>query len=245
MTIQLEHVSFRYRNQWILDNVDFVVREREFVALVGPNGGGKSTLVKAILGLVSPQKGQISVFGKTPLKSRKNIGYVPQFIHFNREFPASVFDVVSFAMIGNFPTFSKTKKQQQNDAIHKALEQTELTDLKHAQINELSGGQVQRVLLARAIANSPKALILDEPTANIDMHIEKNVFDLLKVLAEKMAIIVVSHDVGFISDYVSRVACLNNKLHWHTPQSVDGNVIQSLYDQPVNMVQHYHGHAHD
>ena len=237
--ISLKNVSFSYGEAPVLESITLDIGEREFLGVVGPNAGGKSTLLKLILGLLQPTRGSIRVFDQTPKKGRRDIGYVPQYPVFNRDFPISVEQTVLMGRLGRSGLFGHYTSADRDSAM-RAMEETEIATLAKRQLNTLSGGQLQRVLLARALACDPQMLILDEPTANIDMRLETDIFDLLKGLNKRLSIIVVSHDIGFISQYVDRVACLNRTLICHHTEEIDGQTISDLYGSDVRMVAHHH-----
>ncbi|HEY5604464.1 MAG TPA: metal ABC transporter ATP-binding protein [Gammaproteobacteria bacterium] len=237
--IELDNVSFRFDGPLVLDHVSLKVTKGEFLGIVGPNGGGKSTLLKLILGLLEPESGHISVLGKSPKRGRAAIGYVPQYAAFERSFPITVQDAV---LLGLLDKKTKMLGYSNGDfqAVRDALRETEIEDLKDRLLSTLSGGQLQRVLIARALVSRPEILILDEPTSNIDSRVEEDIFDLLKKLNERSTILVVSHDIGFISEYVTRVACLNRTLVCHETSAISGKTIEELYGSPVHMIQHHH-----
>lgn len=237
--ITIDKVSFSYNGPLALENINLSIAKGEFLGVVGPNGGGKSTLLKLVLGLLQPDTGKISVLGSSPEKGRAAIGYVPQQARFKRDFPITVEDTVLLGRLGKSKTlWGYTKKDRK--LAEKALRETEILDLKDRRLNTLSGGQFQRVLIARALVCDPEILILDEPTSNIDLRMEEDIFDLLKRINQRATIIVVSHDVGFISQYVSRVACLNRTLICHETSAISGKMIEDLYATPVQMIQHVH-----
>ena len=235
--ITLEDVSFSYGGPLVLEHVNLSVERGEFLGLVGPNGGGKSTLLKIVLGLLEPGAGRVSVLGRRPAEARQSIGYVPQFATFPRHFPVSVEDTVLLGRLGKTRAILGYRKADKEVA-QRVMAETEIADLCKRPIGTLSGGQVQRVLIARALASEPEILILDEPTSNIDMRAETDIFDLLKTLNARMTIVVVSHDIGFISQYVSLIACLNRTLLCHTSSPITGEVIERLYGAPVQMIHH-------
>ncbi|PLX62838.1 metal ABC transporter ATP-binding protein [Sedimenticola selenatireducens] len=237
--VSLQDVSFSYGGPCVLDNVSLEVGEHEFIGIVGPNAGGKSTLLKLMLGLLEPLRGKVRVLGESPERSRTQIGYVPQYPQFSRDFPITVEQTVMMGRLGMSGLFGNYRRRDREVA-RQAMVETEVADLAARQLCTLSGGQLQRVLMARALACEPRILMLDEPTANIDMRIETEIFDLLKRFNRHMTIIVVSHDVGFISGYVSRVACLNRTLICHHTAAIDGDAIRALYDADVRMVEHRH-----
>ena len=230
-----------------LSGIDLQVSQGELLGIVGPNAGGKSTLLKLILGLLQPQAGALRVLGRDPRAASRLLGYVPQHPSFPRDFPITVEQVVQLGRLGmtrdgaapralwpQWPTGSD------REAVRRALSEVEAGEIAKRQIGTLSGGQLQRVLLARALVCEPRILILDEPTANIDQRLEGEIFDLLRVLNARMTILVVSHDTGFISRSVSRVACVNRTLVCHHTDAIDGAVIQDLYGEPVRMIAHAH-----
>lgn len=237
--IKLEDVSFAYDGVGVLEGVNLEVGRREFLGLVGPNGGGKSTLLKLVLGLLAPTRGRVSVLGGSPAAGRRRIGYVPQYPSFSRDFPISVRDCVALGRLGRTRPFGGFTARDRALAAE-AMRETEVAGLAERPIGTLSGGQMQRVLVARALVSEPEVLLLDEPTANIDQRVETEIFDLLKRLSERLAVVVVSHDVGFISRYVTRVACLNRTLMCHATEELTGETISALYGQPVRMIRHAH-----
>jgi len=237
--ISIKDASFSYSGPMILDRISLEVEEGEFLGVVGPNAGGKSTLLKLVLGLLVPLSGSVQVLGREPGAVSRQVGYVPQYPSFSRDFPITVQAAVLMGRLGNSNWYGGYRKQD-HEVVQQAMLETEVADLAQRQLSTLSGGQLQRVLVARALACEPRILILDEPTSNIDMRVETDIFDLLKILNQRMTIIVVSHDVGFISRYVDRVACLNRTLICHHTSSIDGKVINELYGSDVHMVEHVH-----
>lgn len=236
--ISLKDVNFSYNGgPLVLEDINFEIYQNEFIGIIGPNGGGKTTLLKLIMGLLKPISGKITVFNKTPEASRKAIGYVPQFTTFNREFPISVKDVVLMGRLGNTRKFAGYRKKDRN-VVYKVLERLEVEMLQNRPIGTLSGGQLQRVMIARALACEPKLLLLDEPTANIDIHAEKSVLDILNEINREVAIVIISHDIGFVSRYIKKVACLNKTLLCHRTTELSAELIQQLYEVSVRAVRH-------
>lgn len=237
--ISVRDVSFAYDNIPVLENISLDIEEKEFLGIIGPNAGGKSTLLKLVLGLLKPQSGSIRIQGKKPRQQRNIIGYVPQYPAFSRDFPITVKQAVLLGRLGMGGLLGRYSRDD-HEAAEQALAEVEAENLANRLIGALSGGQLQRVLLARALVSNPQILILDEPTANIDMRLESDIFDQLKQLNQRMSIIVVSHDIAFISDYVHRVACLNRTMVCHHTDSIDGLMVQDLYGENVRMVAHHH-----
>jgi zinc transport system ATP-binding protein len=237
--IELESVSFGYGGPPVLEKVSLTVPRGEFLGLVGPNGGGKSTLLKVILGLLTPSAGEVWLLGQRPAQGRRAVGYVPQFASFQRDFPISVEETVMLGRLGRTRWWGGFSAQDRRQA-RRAMADAEVADLGRRPLATLSGGQLQRVLIARALAAEPELLLLDEPTANIDLRAETDIFTLLKQLTERLTVVVVSHDVGFISRYVTRVACLNRTLVCHQTEALTGESIAALYGAPVRLIQHLH-----
>ncbi len=245
--IELQDVGFSYGAAPVLEHIELRVVEGEFLGIVGPNAGGKSTLLKLILGLLQPQSGRIEVLGNRPANARRLLGYLPQYPSFPRDFPITVQQAVLLGRMGTparrgwlgaLTPGRYTKADHL--AVRRALIEVEADDLAERRIGTLSGGQLQRVLLARSLVGEPRILILDEPTANIDQRLESDIFDLLKRLNTRMTILVVSHDVGFVSGYVTRVACINRTLICHNTDAIDGQTLKELYGENVRMVAHRH-----
>lgn len=239
LAVDVRDLAFSYGGSVVLEGVNLQVADGEFIGLVGPNAGGKSTLLKLILGEFEPLAGSVRVFGRSPARARGKIGYVPQYPNFDREFPITVEQVVLLGRLGLGRPLGGYRRGDR-EVVRRVMAETEVADLASRPIGALSGGQLQRVLLARALACEPRLLLLDEPTANIDMRVENEIFDLLKLLSARMAIIVVSHDVAFVSGYVRRVACLNRTLMCHETAAIDGRLINELYGADVRMVEHRH-----
>jgi zinc transport system ATP-binding protein len=234
--IEIHGLNFDYSGVPILEHIDLEVPEGEFIGVVGPNGGGKSTLLKLILGLLTPSTGQVRVLGKSPEAARRRIGYVPQYPPFPRDFPISVEDTVLLGRTRRLGPLTRTDRE----AASRAMKEARVANLRQRPIGSLSGGQLQRTLVARALVSDPELLLLDEPTANIDLRGEEEIFDLLRQLNERMTIVVVSHDIAFISEYVERVACLNRTLVCHRTEAIDSETIQELYGPHIQMIPHQH-----
>lgn len=240
--IRLKNIEFSFQpDQPILHGVNLEVDAGEFLGIIGPNGGGKSTLVKVILGLLEPQAGEIEVLGTTPREAAKQIGYVPQFASFPKDFPISVLETILMGRLG-ITKWWGGYRQNDKDRAYEIMNLLELQDLAHQSIGSLSGGQLQRVLLARALIINPELLILDEPTASVDPHGEKDIFDLLFEHNKEATILLVSHDIGFVSQRIQRVACVNRTLVCHQTSEVTGESIQNLYGEHIHVIDHCHDH---
>jgi len=238
--VTFSDVSFSYNGAPVLEAVNFMIPTRSFTSLVGPNAGGKTTLLKLMLGLLKPDRGRVEIFGMPPVPARPRIGYMPQHIQFDPHFPVNVLDVALMGRLGNGRGIGPYR-QADRDAALEALQRLEMDSLWNRPFTALSGGQRQRVLIARALASQPELLLLDEPTANVDMAVETELFELLHALSATLTIVVVSHDLGFVSQYVERVVCVNRRVIVHPTAAVTGAVISSLYGGDVRMVNHRHG----
>jgi len=235
--IEFFDVDFAYGDSPVLEGVSLRVEAGDFWALLGPNGGGKSTLLKLALGLLEPDRGRIQVFGKTPSKARPRIGYVPQFATFPRDFPLAVQQVVVQGRL-QAQNWWRLMGKAHKAAAMESLDRTGIAHLAKRPIGALSGGQLQRVLIARALAAEPELLLLDEPTAHVDTDGEASFFDLLAGLRKQMAIVMVSHDVGLVSGHVDRIACLNRTLVWHGAVPLNEGVLAQLYGSSAHLVDH-------
>jgi len=244
--VKFENVSFAYfpDSSPVLKNVSFEIFSNEIVCIVGPNGGGKTTLLKLITGLLHQNSGQLNIFGESPGKNGCKIGYMPQNVHYDNSFPISVEDVILMGLLGGkklesiFGWYSKEDKKK----AHEAAIKTGMEKLLKKPFYALSGGQKQRVLIARAIVSDPELLILDEPTSNVDSETEDNFISLLKDLNERdsKTILMVSHDMGFVSEIVNTVFCINKTLVIHPTASLTGEIIQDIYNCSMQMVRHDH-----
>ena len=239
--IEIEKVCFAYNSELVLEDVNLTISEKEFVCVVGPNGGGKTTLLKIILGLLEPTSGTVRVLGEPPVKARKRIGYVPQYAQFDPQFPVTVMDVVMMGTMGAEAVGWRRAKINAREA----LEEVRLLELRLRPLADLSGGQRQRVLVARALATNPAMLLLDEPTSHLDLQIETELMSLLGDLSKRMTVIMVSHDIGFVSQLVESVVCVKRKVVIHPTSRITGEIIQELYGGPVHMVRHDHRCAED
>jgi len=212
--IKIENLSFAYEKEKVLENINLIVEEKDFLAIIGPNGGGKSTLLKLILGIITTKQGSIKVLGKAPKESLRQIGYVPQNTNVNTDFPIKVIEVVLMGHVdGKRPLFGYGKDEIA--CAMGALTQVGMQEYAQTKIGSLSGGQRQRVMIARALCAHPQILILDEPTSSIDIKGQRKIYELLKVLNEHITVIVVSHDISVILEYANKAAHINKTLSYH------------------------------
>jgi zinc transport system ATP-binding protein len=212
--IEIKNLSFSYDKQKILENINLSVKEKDFLAIIGPNGGGKSTLLKLILGINPIKDGSIHTFGELPKKNLARIGYVPQNTNVNTDFPIKVIEVVLMGHIGEKRPLFGYAEHEKLCALG-ALEQVGMKAFANEKIGSLSGGQRQRVMIARALCAHPQILILDEPTASIDIEGQKKIYQLLETLNSYITIIVVSHDISVIMQYANTVVHINKTLSYH------------------------------
>ncbi len=245
--VTIDDVSFSYNGEPALQHITLNVQQGDFTAIIGPNGGGKTTLLKLILGLLTPDKGVIRVMGQPPLQAAPDIGYVPQNVHINENFPITALDVVLMGMLSPRKRRRRHRAQDRRNAMA-ALERLEVGHLSKKKIGDLSGGQRQRVLIARAMVTNPKLMLLDEPTASLDTKGQADFFKMLHTLNKDVTILVVSHDLLVISRYVKSVACVNKHLHYHNHAEITGEMLETIYSCtveevcPVELVAHNLSH---
>ena len=235
--IDIKNLWFSFNGEPVLQNVNFTLHRKEFLAMIGPNGGGKTTLLKLILGLLKADRGEIRVLEQNPRQAAHRIGYVPQDVHINKNFPISVLDVVLMGRLRPGISWSHHKKDDRI-AAQLALAKVEMEQFKNRHIDELSGGQRQRVFIARALVTEPEILILDEPTAGVDAKGQAEIYTILKALNEKVTILVVSHDLLALSSYIKSVACVNRRVHFHGAAEVTEEMLEMAYQCPVELIAH-------
>ena len=234
-SILIENVNFAYEDIPVIKKAHFHIEKGAFASFIGPNGGGKTTMAKLILGLLTPDSGYISIFGKTVKQGRRLIGYVPQNALSDNGFPITVFDVALMGRLGKPFGFYSRKDRF---LAEQALEEMEIGELKNAPFSKLSGGLKQRVLISRALAAQPEVLLMDEPTANIDVSIESKLFAILKKLHKKLTIIIISHDLTFVSDYVDKVICIDKEVRIHPTSGLDKESLEKTFGQRLKIVRH-------
>lgn len=237
---QLERVSFCYEpGTPVLEDVSLEVEPLDFLGLVGPNGGGKTTLLKLLLGLLKPRKGVVRLLGRAPEEVRSRVGYVPQIAKIDPSLAANVFDVVLMGRLSQ-ASWGLQFRAKDLSVAKEALAQTNTTELARKKFGEISGGQRQRVLIARALASEAEILLLDEPTAGVDFHRERELLELLHRLNERMPIVLVSHDVALISTHLKRAAWVHHTVTCYPAQDLSLDVVERLYHG-----DHDHSHKHD
>jgi len=235
-----EGVSFSYGRNLVVEDADFDIYKGESICVVGPNGGGKSTLLKLMLGLLTPDEGQVRLFGESTKRGRARVGYVPQQIEFDPLFPVSALDVALMGRLhkGSIGFVTKADRAAALDALAKMG----LADQAKKPFASLSGGQRQAVLIARALVAEAELLLLDEPTAHVDVAAEERLMHSLKALGTDLTLITVSHDLAFVSRSVPKVVCVNRCVHVHPTAKLTEERIRELYGHEVRMVQHDHEH---
>ncbi len=238
--IEIDDVTFGFTSTPVVENANLTIWRGDYVCVVGPNGGGKTTLLRLILGLLQPDRGRVRVFGRSPEDGRHRIGYMPQYTNLDPQFPVRVIDVVLMGRLGVWQIGPFGRRDRV--LAREALAEVGLGDYAGRSFSALSGGQRQRVLIARALACEPEVLLLDEPTANLDPLVQDEMNELLNRLNERMTVILVSHDVGFVAQYVKRVVCVNRNVVAHSATEITGESIRELYGHDVRLVDHHHHH---
>jgi len=231
MAIKSNNLSFQYEDIPILENVSFVIAMGEFVGVFGPNGGGKTTLLKLLLGFLKPQKGSVEILGESPKAARGKMGYVPQISHLDRQFPITVLEVVMMGCLDRSPWHSYTKDAKEK--AREALKDVDMLDFQNYSFGTLSGGQAQRVLIARALVSKPSILLLDEPTASVDAAAEESIYKLLHHLKGTMTIVMVTHDLQVMMQQVDRFICVHKEVTSYSQAQVCDHFAQGLYHPPL------------
>lgn len=237
--VKLKDVSFCFNDQMVLEDVNLTIQDKEFLAIIGPNGGGKSTLLKIILGLLKPDTGEVKIFGREPKKARELIGYLPQHSSFDPDFPINVFQTV---LMSRYNGLLKNYSKKDEKIVLKTLKEVGMEEYRDRQISRLSGGQMQRVLIARALAREPELLLMDEPMASIDPEMQNSFYNLISTLKDKITMVLVSHDVGTVSMHVDNIACLNQKLYYHGPAEEAADGLEKIYHCSIDLISHGRPH---
>jgi zinc transport system ATP-binding protein len=247
--VAVRDVTFAYGREVVLDHVSLEIQPRDFLAVIGPNGGGKTTLLKAILGLVRPASGTIEFRLPSGSDPRGRLGYVPQFSTFDRDFPLRLFDMVLMGRLGR-RRLLRPYSREDRAAAAATIERLGLAAVARSHVAEVSGGQLQRALIARSLVSEPEILFLDEPTASIDAESRETLRELLADLNRTIPIVVVTHDVTSLAPMVRRIACINRKLFYHGDPELSREVMEEVYGCPVELVTHgvphrvLHDHHH-
>ena len=234
--VEIRNLSAGYGQNMVLQDINLSIQKFDFIGVIGPNGGGKTTLLKAILGLLPPMAGEIVFEASMTEGSIHRIGYLPQINNIDRKFPVTVYDVVRSGLMSRKRLTGRFSKEE-NERADYLIDEMGISLIRKKAIGELSGGQIQRALLCRALVNDPKLLILDEPNTYVDNRFERELYEKLKVLNDKLAILLVSHDLGTISSYVKSYACVNSSLHYHPGNELTPELLKS-YECPIQILSH-------
>jgi len=235
--ISVQHVWAGYNHEPVLEDINLSVGELDFIGLIGPNGGGKTTLLKVLLGLLSPMRGEVRVMGQSVREGLHYIGYVPQAVELDRDFPINVWHVARMGLLGKRGLLQRYTAKD-DKIVAEALHSVEMLDLRDRPIGELSGGQRQRVYIARALAKEPTILLLDEPMASVDPQVSASIYDLLSQLNERITILMISHDMTAISSHVKTVGCLNQRLFYHGGEQLTPEMLELAYHCPIELIAH-------
>lgn len=234
--ISLRNINAGYDGKVVLENVNFDIRPQDFIGVIGPNGGGKTTLIKVILKLLPPYTGEVIYSREVEHDNVRRIGYLPQVSRTDKLFPISVEDVVLSGLQSRKGLWGRYTRSDRQKAL-KLLETAHIARLRHKTVGDLSGGEMQRALLCRALISDPAVLILDEPNTYVDSRFEKELYELLKTVNERVAILMVSHDIGTVTSYVKSIACVNHTLHYHPSNLITPELLEK-YDCPLQIVTH-------
>ena len=235
--ISVQHLWAGYDSEPVLEDINLSISELDFIGLIGPNGGGKTTLLRVLLGLLSPMRGDVRIMGGSVKEGRRYIGYVPQSVEFDRDFPISVWDVAQMGRLRKRRLLQRYTAED-NDIVAEALRRVDMFDLQDRPIGELSGGQRQRVYVARALTTQPDILLLDEPVASVDPRVSSSIYELLTQLNEQITIVMVSHDMSAISSHVKTVGCLNRRLFYHGEKQLTPEMLELAYQCPIDLIAH-------
>jgi zinc transport system ATP-binding protein len=234
--IDIRHLTVGYGENIVLTDVSLTIHDSDFIGVIGPNGGGKTTLLKTILGLLTPLRGEVVFHDCMTEGNHHHIGYLPQINNIDRKFPISVSEVVKSGLMSRNRIIKRYAKTDLEFAC-RLMQEMGIYEIRHKAIGELSGGQIQRALLCRALVNQPKLLVLDEPNTYVDNRFEKELYEKLRKLNEKIAILLVSHDLGTISTYVKSIACVNHSLHYHPGNKITPELMEA-YECPIQIITH-------
>lgn len=252
--IQINSLSAGYEHKTVLSQVNLTVYEKDFLGIIGPNGGGKTTLIKCILGLHQPFGGEIRFYKNGKERSEINMGYLPQYNSIDKKFPISVNEVMLSGLSKQKSIFSRYTREQR-EQVEEMIVRMGLEGLEERAIGQLSGGQLQRALLGRALVSNPEVVILDEPNTYIDKRFEAKLYSLLEEINKERAIILVSHDIGTVLKNVKTIACVNETVHYHPHTEVPTEWLEEHFGCPIEMLGHgtfphrvlkcHHDHKHE
>lgn len=235
--IKIENLSAGYDNKIVLNNINLEIAEKDFLGIIGPNGGGKTTLMKVILGLLKPTEGKITYYNNGEPTENLEIGYLPQYNSIDKKFPISVYEVILSGLNKQKALFRRFTKEQ-HEKVKETISIMGLEGMENKAIGQLSGGQMQRTLLGRAIVSNPKAIILDEPNTYIDKRFEARLYSLLEEINKQRTIILVSHDIGSVLQNVKSIACINGTLDYHPQSEVSAEWIEEKLQCPIELLGH-------
>lgn len=235
--IEMEHVWFSYEGNEVLRDVSFSLKKGEFLGIIGPNGGGKTTLLKLMLGILKPDRGRILILGNEPNYVNQRVGYVPQNTNLSARFPISVMDATLMGRLAR-SRIGRRYSEQDREQVRKVLEKVGVWEHRYRHIGELSGGQRQRVFIARALATEPEILFLDEPTASVDQEFQTDLYDLLEELNRHVTIVVITHDIGVVSRHMKSIACVNRHFIFHEGAQITQEMLDTAYQCPVDLIAH-------
>jgi zinc transport system ATP-binding protein len=235
--IEVSNLWAGYEQDNVLQGINLTVHDLDYIGIIGPNGGGKTTLFKVLLGLLPPRQGDVKILGLPAQRGRRYLGYVPQVITFDRSFPIKVWDVVQMGRLGKRRLLNRFNRRD-DEKVEQALQQVDLLRERDRAVSQLSGGQLQRVYMARALATEPQILLLDEPTASLDSRASAAIYDLLREINESITILTISHDIGAISSHVKTIGCLNQKLYYHGDKQLTRQMLEQTYGSPIEQVAH-------
>ncbi len=235
--IDVEHLWFAFDERPIIQDVNFRLEQGDFLGILGPNGGGKTTLLKLLLGLLKPDKGTIRILGQEPRDASHRVGYVPQHTDFNISFPISALELALMGRLSQ-ARIGRRYSREDRSKVEEALKRVGMWEERATPIGHLSGGQRQRVFIARALATDPKILFLDEPTSSVDAEFQVDLYDFLRDLNRSVTIVVITHDIGVISRHVKSVACINRKMIFHGEGQITTEMLNMAYQCPVDLIAH-------
>ena len=236
MAVKISNMNFSYGETPVLQDINLEVCTGAMMSIIGPNGGGKTTLLKLLLGLLPAPAGSIEIFGREPGEAHDLIGYMPQFTYYDPQFPITVLEVVMLGRLRR-PIFSRCGAEDRRLA-RQALDRVGMGGFEERQLHSLSGGQRQRILIARALAGNPQLLLLDEPTSNVDTAVANRFYELLRELNQTMTVLLVSHDLGLVSGIVEKVICINRTAAIHPVSAIHDGILHDAYGMPLNVVHH-------